>query len=148
MKNKAIEIIALILGLLTAIAGILTLPQVALLPQDWQPFVGLGLALVVVGKNAAYVVLDFSDDGQLNKSYKLPHGLPALLLCGLLLITLPSCATRADGTKTFAGLSKDDWALVAKDSGSAALKSGTQAGLMSYGTRRLTSAKDVTVVTP
>lgn len=104
MKNKAIEIAALILGLLTTVAGVLTLPQVALLPQEWQPFVALSLALVVVGKNAAYVVLDFCDDGQLNKSYKLPPGLHALLLCGLLLITLPSCGTAPDGQRTFAGL--------------------------------------------
>jgi hypothetical protein len=148
MKNKAIEIIALILGLLTTVAGVLTLPQVALLPQEWQPFVGLALALVVVGKNAAYVVLDFHDDGLLNKSYKLPRGLPALFLCGLLLILMPSCGTLPDGQKTFAGLTKADWALVTKDAGHAALKSGAQAGLVSYGTRRMTSAKDVQNVTP
>lgn len=148
MKNKAIEIAALILGLLTTAAGVLTLPQVALLPQEWQPFVALSLALVVVGKNAAYVVLDFCDDGQLNKSYKLPPGLHALLLCGLLLITLPSCGTAPDGQRTFAGLTKADWWLVTKDTGTAALKSGAQAGLTSYGARRMTSAKDVVEVRP
>lgn len=149
MKNKAIEIAALVLGLLTTVAGVLTLPQVALLPNEWQPFVALALALVVVGKNAAYVILDFADDGQLNKSYKLPPGMHALVLCGLLITLLPSCAMRADGTKTFAGLSKADWLLVSKDVGQAAVKSGAQAGLVSYGTRRAqTAAKNPVNVKP
>ena len=148
MKNKTIEILALIFGLLTTVAGVLTLPQIALLPAEWQPFVGLALALVVVGKNGAYVVLDFCDDGKLNKSYKVPPGLSVLLLCGLLLITLPSCGTAPDGQKTFAGLTKAEWWLVTKDSGAAAFKSGAQAGVMSYGARRMTSAKDVLPVQP
>ncbi len=91
MKNKAIEIIAFILGLLTTVAGILTLPQVALLPKEWQPIIGLCLALVIVGKNGAYLVMDFLDDGVLNQSYKLPKGLTVWLLCGLALM-LTSCA--------------------------------------------------------
>jgi hypothetical protein len=107
MKNKAIEIAALILGLLTTAAGVLTLPQVALLPQEWQPFVALSLALVVVGKNAAYVVLDFCDDGQLNKSYKLPG---ERMLIGLLALTLlvPSCTTGPQGARLFLGISGAD----------------------------------------
>lgn len=112
MKNRTIEILAFLFGLLTTIAGILTLPQVAMLPESLQPYVGLSLALVVVGKNGAYVVLDFADDGKLNKSWK--HGGGALLLVGLCLLTLPSCSTRPDGTRTFAGLDGADWRSVGK----------------------------------
>lgn len=103
MKNKAIEITSLILGLLTIAAGILTMPQLAMLPAEWQPYFVLGLGLVVVGKNAAYVVLDWSDDGILNKSYKLPG---EKLVIGLLALTLliPACGTLPDGQRTFAGL--------------------------------------------
>jgi hypothetical protein len=111
MKNRTIEILAFLFGLLTTIAGILTLPQVAMLPESLQPYVGLSLALVVVGKNGAYVVLDFADDGKLNKSWK--HGGRALLLAGLMLC-LASCATRPDGTRTFASLDGAGWRSVGK----------------------------------
>lgn len=108
MKNKAIEIIAFILGLLTTVAGILTLPQVALLPKEWQPYIALGLALVIVGKNGAYVVMDFLDDGLLNQSYKLPKNVQVWLLCGLALM-LASCGTTPTGEKTFAGATGTQW---------------------------------------
>lgn len=147
MKNKTIEILALIFGLLTTVAGVLTLPQVALLPKEWQPFVGLALALVVVGKNGAYVILDFCDDGQLNKSYKIPDGVKVALLCGLLL-GLTSCANDGKGVVTFAGLTRAQWELVMKESGTAAGKAALSAGVASYGTQRLTSAKDVIDVEP
>jgi hypothetical protein len=94
MKNKLIETVALILGLLTTLAGVLALPQVAMLPAEWQPYVALALALVVVGKNGAYVILDWHDDGKLNKSYKV--GL--FLLAGFCLLSLPSCEALAKKT--------------------------------------------------
>jgi hypothetical protein len=147
MKNKAIEIVAFILGLLTAVAGILTLPTVAMLPKEWQPYIGVCLALVVVGKNGAYVILDFADDGQLNKSYKIPAAVKLLLLCGLALC-LVACGTNGAGQKTFVGLTKADWAVVTKDAGMAAGKAALSAGMASYGTRKLTSAKDVIDVEP
>lgn len=103
MKNRIIELIAFMLGLLTTVAGILTLPQVAMLPKEWQPFIGLSLALVIVGKNGFYVVMDFLDDGQLNQSYKLPKNVPLWLLCGLALM-LVSCA----------GMTKEQWMVIGK----------------------------------
>ena len=39
-------------------------------------------------------------------------GASKLLIASLCLLTLPSCGTLPDGTKTFAGLTKADWALV------------------------------------
>lgn len=122
MKNRIIETVALIFGLLTTVAGVLTLPQVALLPESLQPYVGLALALVVVGKNASYVILDFSDDGKLNKSWR--HGAGLLLVSGLLL-GLTSCATQPDGAKTFIGLDRREWLGV----GQAAVKAAVPAFL-------------------
>ena len=76
-------------------------------------------------------------------------GASKLLIASLCLLTLPSCGTLPDGTKTFAGLTKADWLLVSKDVGQAAVKSGTQAGLISYGSRRaITAAKNPVIVTP
>jgi hypothetical protein len=111
MKNRVIETLAFLFGLLTTVAGVLTLPQVALLPESLQPYIGLCLALTIVGKNGAYVVLDWVDDGKLNKSYR--HGVKLMVLAGLL-ICLASCATRLDGTRTFAGLDAAGWRSVGK----------------------------------
>lgn len=69
-------------------------------------------------------------------------GASKLIIASLCLLTLPSCGTLPDGTKTFAGLTKADWLLVSKDASQAAIRSGAKAGLVSYGTRRaITSAK-------
>jgi hypothetical protein len=111
MKNRIIETLAFLFGLLTTIAGVLTLPHVALLPESLQPYIGVCLALTIVGKNGAYVVLDFADNGKLDKSWR--HGAGLLLLAGLLLC-LASCATRPDGTRTFAGLDGAGWRSVGK----------------------------------
>lgn len=127
MKNRIIEIIAFVFGLLTTVAGVLTLPQVALLPESLQPYIGLALALVIVGKNGFYVILDFSDDGKLNKSYR--GGPVGLLLIGGLLLSLTSCATRDDGTKTFIGLDRREWLGFGKDVGQAAAKAAVPAYL-------------------
>lgn len=136
MKNRAIEILAFVLGLLTTVAAVLTLPQVALLPESFQPYLGLGLALVMVGKNGAYVILDFADNGKLDKSYKLPPGLPVLALAGLCLLTLPSCSTDPDGARRFAGLRFADWGAV----GQAAGRGAVQSGLPAYLERRQASS--------
>ena len=143
MKNRFIELLAFVFGLLTTLAGILTLPQVALLPQSWQPYIALCLALTIVGKNGFYVVLDFADNGKLDKSYKLGAGL--LLVAGLLL-GLTSCATREDGTRTFIGLDKREWLGVGKDVGRAAVATA----LPAYAAARhqSTSGKDVQTVQP
>jgi hypothetical protein len=127
MKNRFIELLAFAFGLLTTVAGFLTLPQIALLPESLQPYIGLALALVIVGKNGAYVILDFVDDGKLNKSYR--HGALGLLLVGGLLLGLTSCATRDDGTKTFIGLDRREWLGFGKDVGQAAVKAAVPAYL-------------------
>lgn len=76
-------------------------------------------------------------------------GASKVLIASLCLLSLPSCGTLPDGTKTFAGLTKADWALVSKDASQAAIRSGAQAGLVSYGSRRaLTAAKNPVNVTP
>lgn len=113
MKSKIIEVIAFVLGLLTTVAGALTFPQVALLPQKYQPYIAFALAVVIVGKNGAYIVMDFLDDGLLNQSYKLPKGLGVWLLCGLALM-LASCGSAPNGEKTFLGATGGQWTLIGK----------------------------------
>lgn len=143
MKNRFIEILAFLFGLLTTVAGFLTLPQIALLPESLQPYIGLALALVIVGKNGAYVILDFADNGKLDKSYRRSLG---LLLMGGLLLGLTSCATRDDGTRTFIGLDKREWLGVGKDVGRAAVATA----LPAYAAARSqsTSGKSVQRVQP
>ena len=139
MKNRLIEIVAFILGVLTALTGALTLPAVAMLPASWQPYVGLALALVVVGKNGAYVVLDFCDNGLLDNSYKAGSKLklPLILLAGLgLMLMGTSCATRPDGTKTFLALDGDEWMIVGGAAGRGALQGALQSGLPAYQEQR------------
>jgi hypothetical protein len=97
----------------------------------WQQW-AIPLAIAILG----YVAKDAGVTGSLK-----------ILVGSLFLLTLPSCTT-SNGTTLFAGLSKADWMLVTKDASSAALKSATQAGLISYTTRRLTSAKNPTNVLP
>ena len=76
-------------------------------------------------------------------------GVIRVLLLAPACLMLSSCGTMPDGTKTFAGLTKADWALVSKDASQAAIKSGAQAGLISYGARRaITAAKNPVNVTP
>jgi len=103
MKNRFIEIVALILGALTALAGVLSLPAVAMLPASWQPYVALAIALVVVGKNGAYVILDFFDNGKLDQSYKVAKKIGMTCLSGLCLF-LAQCTTETtthpDGSVT------------------------------------------------
>lgn len=97
----------------------------------WQQW-AIPLAIAILG----YVAKDAGVTGTLK-----------VLLGSLLFLALPSCTT-SNGTTLFAGLSKADWLLVTKDASSAALKSATQAGLVSYTTRRLTSAKNPINVNP
>lgn len=143
MKNRFIEILAFIFGLLTTVAGILTLPQVALLPESLQPYIALSLALTIVGKNGFYVILDFADNGKLDKSYK--HGIGLLLVAGLLL-GLTNCATREDGTRTFIGLDKREWLGVGKDVGQAAVATALPA--YTAARRQSSSGKAVQPVQP
>ena len=140
MKNRFIEILAFVFGLLTTVAGFLTLPQVALLPESLQPYIGVALALIIVGKNGAYVILDFADNGKLDKSYR--HGLGLLLACGLLL-GLTSCATRPDGVRTFAGLDKAEWLGLGKDVGKAAVGAAVPAYLQRRNAAGVSSGKAV-----
>lgn len=139
MKNRFVEMLAFILGLLTTVAGVLTLPQVALLPESLQPYVGLSLALIIVGKNGSYVVLDFLDNGKMDKSYRLPPG-GLMMFLGLCLLTLPSCSTDPDGTRRFAGLSSDEWGQVGLSAGKGAIQTGLPAYLER---RRVQSGKTV-----
>lgn len=141
MKNRTVETIAFIFGLLTALTGFLTLPQVALLPESFQPYVGFALAMVIVGKNGAYVVLDFLDNGKLDKSWK--HG-ATILTAGWLAMGLVSCATRPDGTRTFIGLDRKQWLGVGKD----AAKAAASAAGPAYREQLATSGKQVQFVDP
>lgn len=136
MKNRFLETLSFILLGLTSLAGILTLPQAALLPEKWQPYLVVAGGLVLWGKNGIYLVLDFMDDGKLNKSFKLPGQVGMLLIAGLCLMCVPSCSTDAMGRKTFIGLTGDDWAVVGRDAGVTAAKAGAQAAVVSYGARR------------
>lgn len=72
-----------------------------------------------------------------------------LLLALLCVMSVTSCAVNGAGQKTFLGLTQGDWLLVSKDAGNAAVRSGVQAGVISYGTRRaVTSAKQPVNVRP
>lgn len=130
MKNRLIEMLALALLGLTTLAGIFTLPQAALLPEAWQPYLMLAGGLVLCGKNALYLVLDFCDDGKLNKSYDVSK-VKVLLLGGLCLALMPSCVNGMP-----LGLDKAAWGEVGKAVGMGALKGGAQAGLEEWGKQR------------
>lgn len=108
MKNTLVEALTLLLLMLTGLSGLLAAPEIALLPAAWLRYLPLVLIAVLTLKNAIYLYLDWRDDGLFNKSYTLPPGPTLLLLAGLCL-TLPSCATRPDGTPTFAGLDPQQW---------------------------------------
>jgi hypothetical protein len=90
MKNTLIEVLTLILLCLAGLAGALSTPEIAVLPEAWLKYVPLALILILALKNAIYVFLDWKDDGLLNKSYKLPKHLPWVMLCGLCLCSM-SC---------------------------------------------------------
>lgn len=126
-KNRIIEWLSFALLGLTTLAGWFTLPQAALLPQAWQPYIVLIGGVVLWGKNGVYLCLDWWDDGKLNKSYKLP----LVVLGGLCLTMLCSCSNGM-----FLGLDKAAWGEVGKAAGNAALRAGGQAAAVEYGNRR------------
>lgn len=90
MKVTLVEILTLILLCLTGLAGVLTMPDIAVLPEAWLKYVPLALIVILALKNAIYVFLDWRDDGTVNGSYKLPKHLPWVMLCGLCLCSM-SC---------------------------------------------------------
>lgn len=71
------------------------------------------------------------------------RGKGLMLMGGLCALCLASCVN-----DRFLGLTSDQWLDVGKEAGEAAFKAGASQGLTSYGTRRLTSAKDVIGVNP
>jgi hypothetical protein len=87
MKNRTIEILSLVLVLATLLSGVLSLPELHVLPAEWLKYMPFLLGFIIAIKQFAYVVLDYLDDGLLNKSYKPPTFLPVLLL-GLLCVVL------------------------------------------------------------
>lgn len=94
MKNKWIELTTLLLMAATVTAGFLTTTDVSLLPIEWRPYLPLAIGGIIVLKQIAYGVLDFLDDGVMNKSYKTPTTLIKVMLCLLLpAFLLASCAT-------------------------------------------------------
>ncbi|MEN3940677.1 hypothetical protein WJU23_05230 [Prosthecobacter sp. SYSU 5D2] len=141
MKNRLVEILTLILLCLTGLGGVLTMPDIGVLPESWLKYVPLGLIVVLALKNAIYVFLDWWDDGVVNGSYKIPKHVPLLLLAGLCLLLMPCCATRPDGTKTFGGLDARQWKGVGVETGSAWLDEYRRPVLV-------TNAKGVLVVEP
>ncbi|MEN3942993.1 hypothetical protein WJU23_16970 [Prosthecobacter sp. SYSU 5D2] len=116
MKITLVEILTLILLCLTGLAGALSTPEIAVLPEGLLKYVPLGLIVILALKNAIYVFLDWWDDGQVNRSFKLPKPLPVVLLAGLCLGCV-SCATRPDGTRTFAALDAGQWRAVGVEAG-------------------------------
>ena len=140
MKIRFVEILSFILILLTIAAGVLTLPESQVLPQGWLKFVPFVLGGVIAFKNGIYIYLDWLDDGQFNKSYKLPPGL-SVVVGACLCLCLVSCATRPDGTKTFAGLDAVQW-------GSVAVKSGSSYLDQRKTVPAVTGAKEAANVTP
>ena len=111
------------------IFALLTALGIALKPEQAAAITSVGLALI----------------GAVNVFKKDAVKLIPLALCCLL---LPSCST-VNGEKTFLGITSAGWLDVGKDAGNAALKSGAQAAVISYGERRaVTAAKNPVNVTP
>ncbi len=86
MKNLIIEILSLIMLCLTGIAGVLSMPEIGVLPAEYLRYVPLVMIVVLGLKQALYIVLDLADDGVRNGSYKVP---PVIRVLGMML--LPCC---------------------------------------------------------
>ena len=82
MKNKWIELTTFLLMAATVTAGFLTTTDSNLLPPEWRPYLPL-----------AYGVLDYLDDGLMNKSYKTPTTFLKVLALLLLPLTLVCCTS-------------------------------------------------------
>lgn len=91
MKIRFVEILSFILILLTIAAGVLTLPEIQVLPEAWLKFVPFVLGSVLAFKNGIYIYLDWLDDGLINKSYNPPPKL-GLIVAACLCLGLVSCA--------------------------------------------------------
>lgn len=90
MKNKYIEIATFLLMAATVTAGFLTTTDVSLFPAEWRPYLPLAIGGIILLKQLAYGVLDYLDDGLMNKSYKTPTTLLKVLLPAMLLISCTS----------------------------------------------------------
>ena len=96
MKNKWIELITFLLMAATVTAGFLTTTDVSLIPVEYRPYVPLAIGGIIVLKQIAYGVLDFLDDGIMNKSYKVPTTLLKVLALLLLPLTLLCCTSAGE----------------------------------------------------
>lgn len=92
MKNKWIELVTFLLMAATVTAGFLTTTDVALIPEEYRKYLPLAIGAIIVLKQLAYGLLDYLDDGIMNKSYKVPTTLLKVLVC---LLILPGCVTDA-----------------------------------------------------
>lgn len=90
MKNKYIEIATFLLMAATVTAGFLTTTDVSLFPAEWRPYLPLVIGGIILLKQLAYGVLDYLDDGLMNKSYKTPTTLLKVLLPAMLLMSCTS----------------------------------------------------------
>lgn len=98
MKNRWIELVTFLLMAATVIAGFLTTTDTTLLPAGWRPYLPLVIGGIILLKQLAYGILDFMDDGQLNKSYKAPTSLLRVLALMLLpMLLMSSCTTGTSG---------------------------------------------------
>ena len=93
MKNKYIEIATFLLMAATVTAGFLTTTDSNLLPPEWRPYLPLAIAGIILLKQLAYGVLDYLDDGLMNKSYKTPTTFLKVLALLLLPLTLVCCTS-------------------------------------------------------
>ena len=105
MKNKWIELTTFLLMAATVTAGFLTTTDSNLLPPEWRPYLPFAIAGIILLKQLAYGVLDYLDDGLMNKSYKTPTTFLKVLALLLLPLTLVCC--------TSAGVHSTDAELVA-----------------------------------
>jgi hypothetical protein len=96
MKNKYIEIATFLLMAATVTAGFLTTTDSNLLPPDWRPYLPFAIAGIILLKQLAYGVLDYLDDGIMNKSYKTPTTFLKALALLLLPLTLVCCTSAGE----------------------------------------------------
>lgn len=114
MRNNWIEIPTIILMVATVVAGFLTAVDPTLVPPTIRPHLPTCVAAIIAIRQTSYMVLDYMDDGVLNKSYKPPTTLLKVLAIILLPIGLCQCVNNGS---TDAELSRAETAVAFAQTG-------------------------------
>lgn len=109
MKTKTIRALSAFAKIASVITGAAAYTH--LLPANLLPAAAIAFAGVSAVKEVALVIGDYTDDGKRNQSFKVPLIVLGFILCAGGLV---SCATNADGEKTFWGLNASAWGEIGK----------------------------------